>query len=77
MTEGRLVRSKTEGRWAVNNPADGSELTSGRTCEIWIGGQWVEGHIECYGLYGGNYFVSHAGGYCALCVGMRVRVLLD
>ena len=77
MTEGRLVKSTTEGRWAINHPSEGQELTSGRTIELWIGGQWIEGHIEKYEPYGGYYFASHAGGYCSLCVGMRVRTVLD
>jgi Domain of unknown function (DUF5348) len=77
VSEGRLVRSVTEGRWAINDPNEGYELTSGRTVELWLGGQWIEGHIERYEPYGGYYFVSHKGGYYALCVGMRVRVRLS
>jgi hypothetical protein len=60
---------------AINSP-DGWELASGRTFEVWLGGAWHEGHIERREAYGGYFFVSHDGGYCGLCTGMRVRALV-
>jgi hypothetical protein len=74
--EDRILRSSTEGRWAVNNSKEGWELASGRTCEVWLGGQWIEGHVEFNRVYGGYFFISHKGGYCGLCQGMRVRALV-
>jgi Domain of unknown function (DUF5348) len=75
MTEGRLVQTAIERRWAIDDPHEGSLLTSGRTIELWLGGQWIEGHIEYYGPSGGQHFDSHGGGYCALTIGMRVRTV--
>jgi hypothetical protein len=76
MSEGKLVQSATPGKWAINDQNEGYELASGRTVEVWLGGQWIEGHLERYDPYGGLYFASHKGGHCALCVCMRVRVRL-
>ena len=80
--EGRLQASPNRGRYALEGT--GGDLTSGDTCEIWLGGRWVAGNIEHTGrLYAdessgravrGYYFVARDGGVCGLCVGTRVRV---
>ena len=87
MTEGTLVVSSNRGRYALDDPDKGAELTSGKACEILLGGHWIAGSVEHAGnlyhisgrggpgqVYEGFYFVADDGGVCGLCIGMRVRV---
>ena len=84
MSEGILVVSTNRGRYAIDDPIDGSELTSGTVCEIFLSGQWIAGSVEHSGyLYAdettgktvkGYYFIASNGGVCGLCTGMKVRV---
>src|SRR5260370_40480243 len=41
-----LVASSNRGRYALNDPETGHDLTSGEPIAILLGGQWLEGHIE-------------------------------
>jgi hypothetical protein len=79
-----LVASSNRGRYALDE-SGGSDLTAGDTIAIYLGGQWIEGHIEHAGhLYAreyrdqperGYYFCATDGSCCGLCTGMRVRRL--
>ena len=83
MTEGTLVVSSHSGRYAIDDPEDGQDLTSGQPVEICLGGLWISGSIEHAGrLYAieslqpqrGYYFAADRGEICGLCAGMRVRI---
>lgn len=89
-TEGFLVLSSNRGRYAISDSEYGPDLYSSRVIEIWLGGQWVRGHVEGSARYAyedyrpidaqeacidGYYFISGNGGICGLCCGMRVRTL--
>lgn len=41
-----LVPSTNRGRYALDDPETGHDLTTGEPLAIWLGGHWVEGHIE-------------------------------
>jgi Domain of unknown function (DUF5348) len=83
-----LVASSTKGRYALNDPETGHDLTSGESIAILLGGQWNPGHIEHgRGRYAsahlvsqhilpGYYFIARSdGAVCGLCTGMQVRLI--
>jgi hypothetical protein len=83
-----LVASSTKGRYALNDPETGQDLTSGEPIAILLGRQWLEGRIEhsrkryasthlvSQHTLAGYYFIaSRDGTICGLCVGMRVRLI--
>ena len=86
MTEGTLVASDNRGRYAIDDPTYGHDLTGGETCEIFLAGNWIPGSIE-HGpqLYAvesigqsaqkGYYFIAADGSICGLCCGMKVRTV--
>jgi Domain of unknown function (DUF5348) len=53
-----LVASSTKGRYALNDPETGHDLTSGESIAILLGGQWNSGHIE----HGRGRYESRAPG---------------
>ena len=82
-----LVASSTKGRYALDDPETGHDLTSGEPIAILLGGHWIEGHIE-YGrqrytssplisqrILPGYYFIARDGAVCGLCTGMQVRLI--
>ena len=80
-----LVMSTTRGRYALEDPIYGQDITSGQALAIMLDGHWIEGSIEhAGGLYAleqaaqpvsrGYYFLGSDGNVCGLCAGMRVRV---
>ena len=82
-----LVASSIKGRYALDDPEEGHDLTSGEPLAILLGGQWTLGHIEhsrqryaCAHLVSqhllpGYYFIAHDGTVCGLCIGMQVRLI--
>ena len=50
-----LVISSVRGRYALDDPLQGQDITSGQTLAILLGGHWTLGSIE------------HAGGLYAAC----------
>lgn len=80
-----LVPSTNRGRYALDDPHKGHELTSGEALALLLGGQWIEGRVE-HGsrLYAsersgqlekGYYFIDNNGQICGLCSGMIIRLL--
>jgi hypothetical protein len=80
-----LVISSTRGRYSLDDPLHGQDVTSGQALAILLGGRWIEGSIEhAGGLYAleqaaqpassGYYFLANDGSMCGLCAGMNVRV---
>jgi hypothetical protein len=80
-----LVPSTNRGRYALDDPHTGHDLTSGEALALLLGGQWIEGRVE-HGsnLYAsersgqlekGYYFIDSNGQICGLCTGMQVRLL--
>jgi len=82
-----LVASSAKGRYALDDPDTGHDLTSGEPLAILLGGQWVKGHIEhsrqryasahlvSQHILPGYYFIARDGAICGLCVGMQVRLI--
>jgi Domain of unknown function (DUF5348) len=83
-----LVASSTKGRYALDDPETGHDLTSGEPIAIRLGGQWIEGHIEhsrqryasahliSQHILPGYYFIASSdGAVCGLCTGMQVRLI--
>lgn len=83
-----LVASSNRGRYALDDPEQGHDLTSGEPIAIRLGGQWIEGHLEHgRGRYAsehlisqrvlpGYYFIARSdGAVCGLCTGMQVRLI--
>jgi hypothetical protein len=79
-----LVPSTSQGRYALDDPVTGQDVTSGDVLQVLLGGQWVKGRVEhASGLYvlehvahpvtSGYYFLACNGGICGLCAGMKVR----
>jgi hypothetical protein len=79
-----LVPSTSRGRYALDDPVSGQDITSGQPLLILLGGHWIEGSIEHAGeLYAlehaaqpvssGYYFLANDGSVCGLCAGMKVR----
>lgn len=85
VTNSTLVPSTNRGRYALDDPETGHELTSGEALSMLLGGQWIEGRVE-HGsnLYAsersgqmekGYYFIDRNGQICGLCTGMIIRLL--
>ena len=83
-TVSTLVPSTSRGRYALDDPVTGQEITSGNVLQVLLGGQWIKGSVEhAGGLYAlehtthpvssGYYFLASNGGVCGLCAGMKVR----
>ncbi len=83
-----LVPSSNRGRYALNDPETGHDLTSGEPIAILLGGRWIEGHIEhgreryasehliVQRVLPGYYFIARDdGAVCGLCRGMQVRLI--
>ena len=82
-----LVASSIKGRYALDDPEEGHDLTSGEPLAILLGGQWIEGHIEhsrqrnasahlvSQHILPGYYFIARDGAVCGLCTGMQVRLI--
>jgi hypothetical protein len=79
-----LVPSTSRGRYSLDDPVSGQDITSGDVLLILLGGHWIEGSIEhAGGLYAlehaaqpvtsGYYFLAYGGSICGLCAGMKVR----
>lgn len=79
-----LVPSTRRGRYALDDPLHGQDLTSGQSLALLLGGRWIDGSIEhASGLYAsehttrpvssGYYFLASDGTVCGLCAGMKVR----
>jgi Domain of unknown function (DUF5348) len=49
---GVLVASTNRGRFALDDPQEGADITSGQALDIWLAGQWIPGRVEhmteCY-----------------------------
>jgi hypothetical protein len=83
-----LVASTNRGRYALDDPEQGHDLTSGEAIAILLGVQWIEGHIEhgreryassqlvSQRILPGYYFIARGdGAVCGLCTGMQVRLI--
>jgi Domain of unknown function (DUF5348) len=79
------VISSTKGRYSLDDPVYGRDLTSGQALAILLDGDWIKGNIEHAGdLYAlehaaqsaasGYYFLAKDGTMCGLCAGMSVRL---
>ena len=75
-----LVPSISRGRYALDDPVTGQDVTAGDVLQVLLGGQWVKGKVEhAGGLYvlelgaepvtSGYYFLASDGGICGLCEG--------
>jgi hypothetical protein len=84
-TVSTLVIRSTRGRYSLDDPLHGQDITSGQALAILLGGRWIEGSIEhAGGLYAlehatqpdssGYYFLASDGSVCGLCAGMNVRM---
>ena len=60
-TVSTLVISSVRGRYALDDPLHGQDITSGQALAILLGGHWIEESIE------------HAGGLYAACVRYTTR----
>jgi Domain of unknown function (DUF5348) len=82
-----LVASSTRGRYALDDPFEGHDITSGEPIAILLNGRWVDGSVEYASntyaapyqessrlTLSGYYFVGLHGGVCGLCTGMKVRL---
>ncbi len=80
-----LVPSSNSGRYVLDDPEHGRDVTSGDSIAILLSGQWIQGNIEhaanLYAIesaprrvYSGFYFVDNDGNICGLCAGMKVRL---
>jgi Domain of unknown function (DUF5348) len=78
-----LVPSTNAGRYALDDPVSGPDVTSGQPLAVLICGYWIEGRVEHAGnLYvsrrsgqaeRGYSFIANDGTMCGLCAGMQVR----
>ena len=75
-----LVPSTSRGRYALDDPLSGQDLTSGQSLALLLGGCWIDGSIEyasCLyanehmpqAVYSGYYFLASDGNVCGLCEG--------
>jgi Domain of unknown function (DUF5348) len=60
-----LVPSTNNGRYALDDPQHGHDLTSGEPLAIRLGGHWIEGrvegsHVSSTRLVRGTYAAEHA-----------------
>ena len=78
-----LVPSTSRGRYALDDPVHGQDVTAGNVLQVLLGGHWIRGSIEhASGLYAlepaahsvssGYYFLASEGSICGLCAGMKV-----
>ena len=81
-----LVASSNRGRYALDDPEQGHDVTSGEPIAILLGGRWIAGRIE-HGreryasehlvvqrvLPGYSFIASGDGAVCGLCTGMHVQ----
>ena len=86
-TNHTLVASGTKGRYALDDPEECHDLTSGKPLAILLGGQWTPGHIEhsrqryasahlvSQHIVPGYYCIARDGAVCGLCTGMQVRLI--
>ncbi len=82
-----LVPSTNRGRYSLDDPEQGLDITSGDRIAIQLGGRWIEGSVEhssrkIYAIelgpdrvYSGYSFFADDGGMCGLCAGMKVKLL--
>jgi Domain of unknown function (DUF5348) len=82
-----LVASSNRGRYALDDPEQGHDLTSGEPIAILLGGTWTLGRIEhsreryasehliSQRVLPGYYFIASDGAVCGLCTGMQVRLI--
>ena len=58
-----LVPSSNRGRYALNGPQEGRDLTAGDHLALLLGGQWIRGHIAHSSRYDGSgcYAIADAG----------------
>ncbi len=78
-----LVPSTNAGRYALDDPVSGPDVTSGQSLAVLLGRHWINGRVEHAGnLYvsrrsgkaeRGYYFIANDGTMCGLCAGMQVR----
>ena len=79
-----LVPSTNAGRYALDDPVSGPDVTSGQSLAVLLGGHWINGRVEqTSNLYTnersgqverGYYFIAADDGtICGLCTGMQVR----
>ena len=79
-----LVPSTNRGRYALDDPVSGPNVTSGQPLAVLLGGYWIKERVEHVGnLYAnerngqaecGYYFIAADDGtLCGLCTGMQVR----
>jgi hypothetical protein len=84
-TVSMLVFSSVRGRYALDDPHQGQDITSDQALSILLDGHWIEGSIEhAGGIYAlehaaqptssGYYLLARDGSVCGHCTGMRVRV---
>ena len=75
-----LVPSTSRGRYALDDPLHGQDLTSGQSLALVLGGRWIDDSIEyasCLyanehmpqAVYSGYYFLASDGNVCGLCEG--------
>ena len=79
-----LVLSTNRGRYALDDPVSGPDVTNGQPLAVLLGGHWIKGRVEHAGnLYAsarsgqveqGYYFIATDGTMCGLCAGMQVRL---
>lgn len=56
-----LVPSMNSGRYALDDPEHGRDITSGTNLAIRLGGQWIEGSVEYAGDRYVNMGMQHGG----------------
>ncbi len=82
-----LVPSTNGGRYALDDPEHGQEVTSGSSIAILLHGKWIEGkvkqaeflHVGDYNIKervpAGYYFIAKDGNIYDLCFGMKICLL--
>jgi hypothetical protein len=79
-----FVPSTSRGRYSLDDPVSGQDVTSDDVLLVLLGGHWTLGSIEHAGglyvleqaahpVFGGYSFLASEGSICGLCVGMKVR----
>ena len=67
-TVSTLVISSVRGRYALDNPLHGQDITTGQALAILLGGHAAQP------ISSGYYFLASDGNVCGLCAGMHVRM---